>query len=356
MDENTFMDFVHKAVGDVGALFAGSMVVLGDRLGLYRAMADGRPTGSSALAERTGTTERYVREWLAAQAAAGYLEYLGGDLDGQDRGAAQYRLPAERAAVLTDETNPFCVIGAFQTALAAVHSTDRLTTAFRTGEGVGWADHDPDLYPGCERLFGPSYRNFLATTWIPSLVGMDERLRAGARVADVGCGHGASTLVMAQAYPSSSFLGVDAHQTSVESARKRAAEAGVSERVKFEVGTALTFGGSYDLVAFFDCLHDMGDPAGACAHVREVLNPGGALMIVEPHAGDRVEDNLNPVGALYYAASTLLCTPSAVSQGGDALGAQAGEERMRAVVTGAGFSSFRRVAETPFNQVYEARV
>ena len=345
MDEGKLMEFVGKAVADVGTVLSGSMTVLGDRLGLYRAMAGAGPLTAAELAERTGTVERYVREWLAAQAATGYVVYDGDDW---------YSLPDEHAVPLTDETSPACVIGAFETALASVHSTDRLTAAFRTGEGVGWGEHHHDLFEGCERFFRPGYRANLVDAWLPALDGVVPKLEAGASVADVGCGHGASTILMAEAFPSSTFTGFDAHEPSITAARKRAGDEGVGDRTRFEVATAQDFPGSYDLVCFFDCLHDMGDPAGACAHARSALAPGGTVLLVEPMAGDRVEDNLNPVGAAYYGFSTLLCTPNSLSQDvGSALGAQAGEARLRDIATSAGFSSVRRVAETPFNMVLE---
>jgi 2-polyprenyl-3-methyl-5-hydroxy-6-metoxy-1,4-benzoquinol methylase len=347
MDETKLMDFVHKAVGDVGALLAGSMVVIGDRLGLYRALAGAGPTTSAQLAEKTGSNERYVREWLAAQAAAGYLSYEG---DGR------YSLPDEHAIPLTDESSPACVVGAFETALGSVMATDRIADAFVTGEGLLWGDHDGHVHTGCERFFRPGYVNFLATTWIPAMDGVEQRLQQGIRVADVGCGHGASTIHLAQTYPNSTFTGYDVHDKSVEAARKHAADAGVADRVTFEQATAKQIDGIYDLVAFFDCLHDLGDPVGALAAAKERLNDGGTVLLVEPAAGDTVEDNLNPVGAAYYGLSTLLCTPNSLAQETKtALGAQAGEARLRSVAQQAGFSHFRRVGETPFNLVFEIR-
>jgi 2-polyprenyl-3-methyl-5-hydroxy-6-metoxy-1,4-benzoquinol methylase len=347
MDEAKLMDFVHKAVGDVGALLAGSMVVIGDRLGLYRAMAGAGAMTSEELASRTGTSERYVREWLGAQAAAGYLDYAG---DGR------YLLPDEHAVPLTDETSAACVVGAFETALGAAQATDRIADAFLTGEGIFWGDHDPHVHTGCERFFRPGYVNFLTTTWIPALDGVEERLQQGIRVADVGCGHGASTIHLAQHYPSSTFVGYDPHDRSVEAARKHAADAGVADRVTFEQAAAKQIAGSYDLIAFFDCLHDLGDPVGALATAKQRLADGGTVLLVEPAAGDTVEANLNPVGAAYYGFSTLLCTPNSLAQETKtALGAQAGEARIRAVAEQAGFSRFRRVAETPFNLVFEVR-
>jgi len=348
MDENKMMAFVGQAVGDVGAMLGGAMAVIGDKLGLYRAMKGAGPMTSSELAAATGTSERYVREWLSEQATRGYVTY-----DGDGR----FTLPDEHAVPLTDETSPACVIGAFETALGAVYATDIIADRFRTGDGFAWGAHDEHVLGGCERFFRPGYLNFLTSTWIPALDGVEAKLKSGARIADVGCGHGASSLVLAQAYPASSVIGFDAHDGSVDAARKRAAEAGLADRVEFDVATASTFEGTYDLVCFFDCLHDMGDPAGACAHVRERLAPDGTMMLVEPFAGDDLRENLNPVGAAYYGFSTLLCTPSSLSQDvGAALGAQAGESRLREIVTGAGFSSLTRVAETPFNIVLAAKV
>jgi SAM-dependent methyltransferase len=340
-------EFVGKAVDDVGAVLGGAMVVIGDKLGLYRSMAGAGSLTPRDLAERTGTAERYVREWLSAQAARGYVSY-----DGDDR----FSLPDEHAVPLTDETSAACVIGAFEIALGSVYATDTIVERFRTGDGFAWGAHDDHVLGGCERFFRPGYLNHLSASWIPALDGVEAKLRAGARVADVGCGHGASTLLLADAYPASTVVGFDAHDGSIEAARNRAAEAGLSDRVRFEVAPATKFSGTYDLVCFFDCLHDMGDPAGACAHVHDRLAPDGTLMLIEPFANDDLADNLNPVGAAYYGFSTLLCTPSSLSQQvGTALGAQAGEARLREIVTGAGFSTLRRVAETPFNIVLEAK-
>jgi SAM-dependent methyltransferase len=347
MNETMMMDFVGRAVDDVGALLGGAMVVLGDKLGLYRAMRGAGSLTPAEVAARTGTTERYVREWLSAQAARGYICYEGNGL---------FSLPEEHAIPLTDETSAACVIGAFEIALGSVYATDTIAERFRSGEGFGWGAHDGHVLGGCERFFRPGYLNNLATEWIPGLDGVEAKLIAGARIADVGCGHGASTLLLAEAYPASTVVGFDADEGSIDAARKRAADAGLSERVRFEVSAAATFDGAYDLVCFFDCLHDMGDPVGACTHVREQLFPDGTLMIIEPFAGDDLADNLTPVGAAYYGFSTLLCTPSSLSQDvGAALGAQAGEARLRATVAEAGFSSLRRVAETPFNIVLEVK-
>lgn len=347
MKETKLMEFVGKAVSDVGAVLAGSMVVIGDRLGLYRAMTGSGPMSSDDLAAATGTTERYIREWLAAQAASGYLTRGTDD---------RYVLPDEHAVPLTDETSPACVIGAFEVAVGAVLATDRIAAAFVTGDGIGWGEHDSHVHTGCERFFRPGYVNFLTSTWIPALDGVHDRLRDGIRVADIGCGHGASTIHLAQTYPQSRFTGIDPHGDSVEAARKHAAEQGVADRVSFQEATAKELSGTYDLIAFFDCLHDLGDPVGALIAAREHLSADGTILLVEPMAGDSVEENLNPVGAAYYGLSTLLCTPNSLSQDeGEALGAQAGENRIRAVAERAGLAGFRRVAETPFNLVFEVR-
>ncbi len=347
MNEQILMNFVNKAVGDIGALVNGSLVAIGDKLGLYRAMAGQGPLTATDLAGRTGCAERYLQEWLSAQAANGYVHY---------EGAGRFSLPDEHAVPLTDESSPACVIGGFQMGVASVQATERLTEAFGTGEGVAWGEHNHELFQGCERFFGPSYTNFLTSTWIPAMDGVAAKLEAGGRIADVGCGQGVSTRLLAAAYPNSTVVGIDPHTGSLEAARKEAADAGLGANLSFEQGTAQDFVGEYDLVCFFDALHDMGDPAGACRNVVNQLAPGGSLLIVEPSAGDRVEDNLNPVGAAYYAFSTLLCTPNSLAQDvGTALGAQAGEKRLREVVVGSGFGSLRRVAETPFNIVLEAR-
>jgi ubiquinone/menaquinone biosynthesis C-methylase UbiE len=349
VDMERLMSFVFRAVEEVGASLGTALVVMGDKLGLYRAMAGAGQLTSAELAERTGTTERYVREWLNAQAAGGFVEY--------DADTGRYSLPPEQAVALTDESSPAYLPGFFQIALGSIIDSPRIAEVVRTGGGVGWHDHVSDVHEGCERFFRPGYNAHLVTEWLPALDGLVDRLSAGASVADVGCGHGASTILMAQAFPASSFVGCDYHEGSIATARTRAGEAGVSDRVRFEVAPASGFPGQgYDLVTMFDCLHDMGDPEGAARHVRQSLVPDGTWMIVEPAAGDRVEDNLNPVGRAYYSFSTLLCTPCSLSQEvGLALGAQAGEARIRDIVTKAGFSRFSRVAETPFNIVYEAR-
>ena len=349
IDTEKLMGFVFRAVDEVGATLNTALVVMGDRLGLYRALASAGPLTPAELAQRTGTAERYVREWLNAQAAGAYINY--------DPDSGRYSLSAEHAIALTDESSPAYLPGLFQTALGSVLDSPRITEAAKTGEGFGWHEHGRDVFDGCERFFRPGYNANLVSAWLPALDGVVAKLQRGATVADVGCGHGASTILMAQAFPASTFAGSDYHEGSIATARQRAAEAGVSDRVSFEVAAASSYSGrGYDLVTMFDCLHDMGDPVGAARHVRQSLAADGTWMIVEPAAGDRVEDNLNPVGRVYYGFSTLLCTPASLSQDvGLALGAQAGESRIRDVVTTAGLTRFRRVSETPFNIVYEAR-
>jgi SAM-dependent methyltransferase len=348
IDMDKVMEFVGQFAGDLGATVSAGNVVLGDRLGLYRALAQG-PATASDLAERTGTNARYVTEWLRGQAAGGYVEY--------DASADSYSLTAEKAFALTDPDGPLFLPGAFELALGAIAAVPRMEQAFKTGSGLGWHEHDTQVFTGCEKFFRPGYLAHLVGEWIPALDGAQAKLEQGAKVADIGCGHGASTVLMAEAFPSSSFVGSDYHDGSIAEAGKRAAGAGVSERVSFEVAGAQSFSGTgYDLVTSFDCLHDMGDPLGAARHVRSSLAADGAWLIVEPAAGDTVAENLNPVGRVYYNFSTLLCVPNALSQsGGYALGAQAGEKAIHQICTDAGFTRFRRVAETPFNNVYEAR-
>jgi SAM-dependent methyltransferase len=349
VDGDKLMQFVFRAVDEVGATLNTALVVMGDRLGLYRALAGAGPLSPADLAQRTGTAERYVREWLNAQAAGGYVEY--------EPDSGRYWLPPEQAVALTDPDSPAYLPGFFQIALGSVLDSPKIVEAAATGAGFGWHEHVQDVFEGCERFFRPGYNANLISGWLPTLDGAVAKLERGALVADVGCGHGASTILMAQAFPNSTFVGSDYHEGSIETARRHAQEAGVADRVRFETAPAAGYGGSgYDLVTMFDCLHDMGDPVGAARHVRGTLKPDGTWMIVEPHAGDRVEENLNPVGRAYYGFSTLLCTPASLSQEvGLALGAQAGEARIGDVVGAAGFTRFRRVAETPFNLVFEAR-
>ena len=349
LDQDKLMDFVHRFVGDLGATITAGNVVVGHKAGLYQGLATGGPATGDELADRTGTDPRYVTEWLRGQAASGYVGY--------DAGTHRYSLTPEQAYVLADPDGAVNAPGAFLFALGTLRAEPEISEAFRTGAGVGWHQHDADVFRGCEQFFRPGYAAHLVPEWLPALDGVVGKLRAGASVADVGCGLGASTLLMAQAFPASRFTGSDYHDCSIEGARQRAADAGLAERATFELSPAGGFRGTgYDLVTTFDSLHDMGDPAGAAAHIRQSLAPGGTWMIVEPAAGDAVPDNLNPVGRVYYGFSTFLCLPNAKSQpGGYALGAQAGEAAIGALVRDAGFSSFRRVAQTPFNLVFEAR-
>jgi len=348
-DTDKLMAFVFRAVDEVGATLNCALVVMGDRLGYYRFLAEAGPTTAAELARGTGTGEPYAREWLSAQAAGGFVEY--------DTSSGRFTLPAEYAVALTDENSPAFLPGFFQIAIGTVSDTTAVMAAARGVGGVGWHERNGDVHSGCERFFRPGYAANLVDGWLPALDGVVDKLRAGARVADVGCGHGASTILMAQAFPTSTFTGSDYHEASIATARLRAADAALDGRATFEVAPATGFAGSgYDLVTMFDCLHDMGDPVGAARHVRAAIAPDGTWMIVEPAAGDRVEDNLNPVGRLYYAFSTFLCVPNGISQpGGYALGAQAGEAAIRRVVTDAGFTRFRRATQTPFNLVYEVR-
>jgi SAM-dependent methyltransferase len=340
--------FLGRMVGDLGAIATGALVVLGDRLGLYRAMRGGDKVSSTELARRTGTHERYVREWLAAQAAAGYVDY--------DDAANLFFLNPEQAAVFADEDSPAAMAGAFEVLSSFWLDEAKVAETFLHGRGLGWHDHSQCLFRGTERFFRPGYNANLVSAWLPALDGVVERLqRGGATVADVGCGHGSSTIVMARAFPDSRFVGFDYHPASIDRAREAAAAAGLAN-ASFEVADAKSFPGRYDLIAFFDCLHDMGDPVGAAAHVREALEPGGSWMIVEPFAHDRLRDNLNPVGRIYYAGSTMVCTPCSLSQEvGLGLGAQAGELRLRQVVSAGGFSRMRRATETPFNLVFQVQ-
>ena len=349
IDEQKLQTLLGRAVIDFGAVSIAPLVLIGDRLGLYRALHKSGPLTSTELATQTGTHERYVREWLNAQAASGYVHYH------PDSG--RYGLTPEQSLLFADEDSPAFMVGAFETALAAGRVADRLTGAFRSGEGIGWHEHDHALFHGIERFFRSAYTGQLLQSWIPAVHGMEARLRDGARVADIGCGHGASTILMAKAFPASRFIGFDYHAESIAAARDRAREAGLADRCQFEIASAKDFPGrDYDFVTVFDALHDLGDPVGASRHVLSTLAPDGAWMIVEPYAGDRVEENLNPVGRAYYAGSTLICTPCSLAQDvGLALGAQAGEARMRAVVTSAGFGRFRRATHSAFNLVYEAR-
>ena len=348
IDMDKLNAFMGRFVGDLGAAVHAGMVVIGDRLGLYKALATEAMT-SAELAAKTSTDERYVREWLSSQAAGGYVTY--------DEKTHKFSLTEEQAFALAKEDSPAYLPGAFQLALGSLAAVPRIADSFRSGAGMGWHEHDDGVFHGCEKFFRPGYAANLVSTWIPSLDGVQEKLERGARVADVGCGKGASTLLMAKSFPNSHFFGFDYHDKSIEGARDTAKREGIADRVTFEVAKAKEFPGKdYDFVAVFDCLHDMGDPVGAATHVRKSLHKDGTWMIVEPFANDELKDNLNPVGRVYYSFSTLLCTPCSRSQEvGLCLGAQSGEKRIREVVTAAGFSRFRRATETPFNIVYEAR-
>lgn len=348
MDEGKLNELLGKMVTEMGAAFVGASVIIGDQLGLYKALAAGGALTSQQLAERTGTAERYIREWLSAQAASGYIDY--------DAAQQMFHLTAEQALVFANADSPVLLTGGFHVLQSVYNDVPRMTEAFRTGQGLGWSEHCNCLFCGTAKFFGPGYRANLVASWLPTLDGVVPKLQAGGKVADVGCGHGISTVLMAQAFPNSQFFGFDFHPASIEQARLLAKEQNVAN-VTFDVATAKGYPGqNYDFVTFFDCLHDMGDPVGAAAHVRETLNSNGSWMIVEPMAQDDLANNLNPVGRVYYAASTMICVPNSLSQEvGLALGAQAGEAKLREVVTQGGFTRFRRATETPFNMILEAR-
>ncbi len=348
MNEAKLYELLGKMVTELGAAVAGASVIIGDQLGLYKALAASGPQSSAQLAEQTGTAERYIREWLSTQAASGYIEY--------DAQTKRFHMTPEQALVFANADSPVIMTGGFYMLQSVYESVPRMAEAFRTGKGVGWGDHCNCLFCGVEKFFGPGYRANLVSGWLPALDGVVAKLQAGGKVADVGCGHGISTLVMAQAFPNSHFFGFDYHPASIEQARELAKDAGVNN-VTFEVAKAKEYPGRYyDLVTTFDALHDMGDPVGAAAHVRETLNSNGVWMIVEPMAQDDLAGNLNPVGRVYYAGSTMICVPTSLSQEvGLALGAQAGEARLCEVATKGGFTRFRRATETPFNMILEAR-
>lgn len=347
MNEAKLNEFMGKLVTDMGGAALMASVIVGDELGLYRAMTGGDPITPEELAERTSCNPRLIREWLSAQAAAGYLEASNG----------RFRLPEEQAMALAIEDSPVYVAGGASVLASMFLDKDKLVAAMRGNGALSWGDHHPCLFSGTERFFRPGYRAHLVAEWLPALDGVVQKLEAGATVADVGCGHGASTILMAKSFPSSRFFGFDFHAPSIETARARAAEHGVADRVTFEVASAKGYPArDYDLVCFFDCLHDMGDPVGAARHAHQSLAQSGTVLLVEPFAGDRLDDNANPVGRLFYAASTFICTPNSLSQEvGLGLGAQAGETRLRNVFTEAGFTRFRRATETPFNLILEAR-
>jgi SAM-dependent methyltransferase len=350
IDAEKLNAFVGRMLGDLGALTNAVLVHVGDQLGFYKAMTRSGPMDSGALAKQTGTSERLVREWLSAQAAQGYVTY--------DKTTQKFSMSPEQAMVFADDESQFFMAGFFDIAAGLFDDVPKIVNAFKSGGGLAWHEHNGCLFCGTQRIFRPAYNHHLVNDWLPALEGVVAKLERGADVADVGCGHGASTILMAKAFPNSKFFGYDYHAASIEAARKAASEAGVGERISFETGAAKDFPAKgFDLVCFFDCLHDMGDPAGAARHVSKALAPDGTWMIVEPFAHDKLEDNLNPVGALFYAASTAVCTPASLAQEvGLALGAQAGEARLKKVVMEGGFKRFRRAAETPFNMVLEARL
>lgn len=348
-DKSKVEAFAGRVVTDIAAAFSGVMTNIGHKLGLYKALAGAGWMTSNQLADKTGTNERYVREWLNNQAAGGYVAY--------DPKTWRYNMPDEHIPVLADDESPVFLVPALEVASSLWLDEGRVTDVFRTGEGIAWSDHHHRLFCGSESLFRPGYKAHLVTGWIASLEGVSDKLEIGAKVADVGCGHGASTIVMAQAFPNATFVGFDYHDESIATARRRSTDAGLGERIRFEVASAKGYEErGFDLICFMDCLHDMGDPVGAARHAREALREDGTLLLVEPAAGDRVEHNINPISRLYYAASTAVCTPCSKSQEvGLALGAQAGEARLSEVLREAGFSNIRRAAETPFNLIIEAR-
>jgi SAM-dependent methyltransferase len=348
IDENKMNEFLGKVVGDFGAALSSSLAYLGQKLGLYKSLAAGGPMTPAQLAEQTSTNERYVREWLINQAAGGYVDY--------DPASGRYSLAQEQAVALSDESSPFYVGGGFYVVKAMTQAVSRIEEAFKNGGGMLWGDHDADLFVGTERFFRPGYATHLVSSWIPSLTGREEKLKAGGKVADIGCGHGSSTIIMAQAYPQSRFWGFDNHEKSIETARQRAKDVGVADRVTFALSGANEIPDEqFDMVAFFDCLHDMGDPIGACKRAYEVLAADGSALIVEPMAGDTVEQNFNIIGRTFSGASTLCCTANSMALGGPALGAVAPESAIRDAALAGGFTQFRRATETPFNRVFEAR-
>ncbi|MGB7210173.1 MAG: class I SAM-dependent methyltransferase [Pyrinomonadaceae bacterium] len=348
INEEKMGEFLGKVVGDLGASLSSVLAYIGVKLGLYETLADNGAMTPAELAEKSGTNERYIREWLINQAAGEYVHY--------DPQTGKYSLLSEQKVALTDETSPFYIGGGFYVVKAMANAQPRIAEAFKTGGGLLWGDNDPDLFVGTERFFRPGYQAHLVAEWIPAMTGIEAKLKAGAKVADVGCGHGASTIILAEAYPESRFFGFDNHEASINNARKKAEKAGVSDRVKFAIANAQDFPNEgFDLIAFFDCLHDMGDPRGAAKRAFETLDADGSVMLVEPMAGNTVEENFNPVGRTFSGASTLCCTANAMALGGSALGAVASEDALRETVMSGGFTQFRRATETPFNRVFEAR-
>ena len=348
LDPERIEAFLHKAVADCGAAFGVLSAAIGDRLGLYRAMKDAGPVTPSELAGLTGVKERYAREWLMNQAAGGYVDY--------DAASGRYTLPAEHAAALTESEAPYYCAAMFEIVSAIGRADERIGQDFREGRGMGWGEHDHRLFSATERMFRPGYAANLVEQWIPALEGVRAKLERGARVADIGCGHGASTILMAQAFPKSRFVGYDNHAPSIEEAREAARRAGVNDRAEFEVASATDFPGKdFDLIAFFDCFHDLADPEGAARHAHEALREDGTLMMVEPMAGEQVQDNLNPLGRFFTGASIFCCVPNSLAGRGPALGTVATEQALGDMVRAGGFTRFRRATETPFNRVFEAR-
>jgi 2-polyprenyl-3-methyl-5-hydroxy-6-metoxy-1,4-benzoquinol methylase len=348
IDETKLQEFMVKAAEDMSGSIGAMMIMLGERLGLYKAMANSEPITSDQLATKTDTAERYVREWLASQAAAGYVMYNPSD--------QTFIMPPEQALVLADEESPFCVQGAYQIIRSIFKDEEKFVEIFKTGKGLRWGEHDHDLFEGTAKFFKPNYLGNLVQSWIPSLDGVADKLKQGAKVADIGCGYGISTIIMAKEYPNSKFYGYDNHKPSIESAQKLASKEGVINRVEFRLVSANEdIGKEYDLITFFDCLHDMGDPVGALKFARQSLKPNGTCMIIEPMAKDKLEDNINLMGKISYSVSSIICVPNSLADNGPALGAQAGGERTRKIAEESGFSQFKKTIQTPFNIVYEAK-
>lgn len=345
IDETKLHEFIGRVVGDWGGALGALLAFAGDRLGLYRAMAGAGPMTPEQLAEKTGTHPRMIREWLAAQAAGGYVTYDSG----------RYALPAEQAFAMANDDSPAYIMGGYQIMASLFQDEEKIVEAIRTGKGLGWGDHNCHLFEGTERLFRPNYVANLVSSWIPALDGVQEKLQRGIAVADVGCGHGASTILMAKAFLKSKFTGFDFHRPSIEWAQKQAEKEGVADNCSFQVADSTDYPGQYDLVTFFDCFHDMGNPAGAAANTLGALKKDGTWMIVEPFAHEKVEENMNPVGRLFYAVSSTICVPASLNDNGPALGAQVSDSQLRQAVTSAGFTRFRRATQTPFNRIFEAR-
>ena len=348
VDQDKLMSFLGKVVGDFGAAMSAILTYIGDKYGLYRTLAQKGPMNSHQLAQETGTTERYVREWLINQAAGGYISY--------DNMQKKYYLEPEQAVALTNEESPFFIAGGFQSINALMKSESKIVDLFKSGEGMRWGEHHHNLFEGTERFFKPGYVQNLVLNWLPSLEGVVQKLESGAKAADIGCGHGISTILMAKAFPNSQFFGFDNHEASIIRANEIAVEEGVSDRVKFIAASSTDFPGeNYDLITYFDCLHDMGHPEDAMTHARSKIADDGTVMVVEPMAGKTVEENFNPVGRVYSAFSVLCCTPNAIADGGPALGTVASDDVLNAVANAGGFSRFRRAAETPFNRIFEIK-